>query len=173
MTPSLSAATTVDACDDLWFALSVLRTSQPTEVLLRALADLGFASRDVARCVGVTPAELRTCHLPELPAADHDQLACLLATCDVLRTICGIPDPAAWFETPIVAGCPITALTLYAAGSHRLLRRLASGDLDPQGTLSAFDPRWRGLSDLRFEAFRASDGQRSIRPQRLPAPTPN
>ncbi len=118
---------------------------------LDELAQLGFATRNVARLVGVdvpTLAQWRDVRAqPREPmsADDLDKLAALLDVCTLVRNTSFVPDVAAFFETPVLPDTPIRPMDLYAAGRVDLVLDWASRTVqDPAALLTAFDPGWRG-----------------------------
>jgi len=138
--------------------------------LLDELAQLGFARRHVARLIGVGVPTLaqwsgvRAQPREPMSADDLDKLAALLDVCALVRDTSFVPDVAAFFETPVLAGAPIRPMDLYAAGRVDLVLDWASRTVqDPAALLSAFDPGWRERYHSEFEVFEAADGDLAIR----------
>jgi len=118
---------------------------------LGQLAQLGFATRNVARMVGVDAPTLaqwrgdRAQPREPMSADDLDKLAALLDVCTLVRNTSFVPDVAAFFETPVLPDTPIRPIDLYAAGRVDLVLDWASRTVqDPAALLTAFDPGWRG-----------------------------
>jgi hypothetical protein len=132
--------------------------------LLRELADLGFAWRDVARLVGVSVAAVQKWRRNEgVSGENRRKLAGLLAACDLIAGHYSVSEIASWFEMPLLSAVPVTPMDLYAAGLHKLVFEYASGHADAERVLTEFDPEWRDHYRSDFEVFRAADGDLSIR----------
>lgn len=92
-------------------------------------------------------------------------LACLLAACYISRSEpSGVEDVASWFETPLIRGCPVTPIDLYAADRMDLIGEFASARTAPETILAAFEPEWRDRYSTPFETVTMSDGNKPIRP---------
>jgi hypothetical protein len=119
-----------------------VRQDMPT--LLAKLADLGFAWRDIARLIGVSvPALQKWRRGGAATGQSRFNAAAGLAACALISQHYLVQDIASWFEAPIIFGCPVTPLDLYAAKKPQLVFGLATGKADPEQVLSAFDPDWR------------------------------
>jgi len=147
-----------------WNARTAGRGRAAPADLLAALADLGFAWRDIARLVGVSVAAVKKWRRNESVSGEsRRKIASLLAACDLIAEHYEVGEIASWFEMPLLAEVPVTPLDLYAAGYHKLVFEYASGHAEPQQVLSEFDPEWREHYRSDFEVFRAADGGLSIR----------
>lgn len=146
-----------------------LRTSELVgaggQTLLGALADMGFAWRDIARMVGVSVPAIQKWRRGEgLTGENARKLARLVATCEVIQTFNPlITDVALWFEAPIIDEAPVTPIDLWASGNQQLVFEHARLEVDPLTTMDSFDSNWRETYRSEFETFRAGDGDLSIR----------
>lgn len=146
-----------------------LRTSELVgaggRTLLGALADLGFAWRDIARMVGVSVPAIQKWRRGEgLTGGNARKLARLVAACEIIQKFNPlITDVALWFEAPIVDEAPISPIDLWASDNQQLVFEHARLEVDPLTTMDSFDPNWRETYRSDFETFRAGDGQLSIR----------
>lgn len=146
-----------------------LRTSELVgaggQTLLGALADLGFAWRDIARMVGVSVPAIQKWRRGEgLTGENARKLARLVAACEVIQKFNPvITDVALWFEAPIIDGAPVTPIDLWASGNQQLVFEHARLEVDPLTTMDSFDPNWRETYRSDFETFRAGDCDLSIR----------
>ena len=153
--------------EDMLKSRTAGRARSSVATLLSALADLGFAWRDIARLVGVSvPAVQKWRRNEGTSGENRARVARLLATCDLIQERCPIEEIASWFETPISTGAPLTPMDLYAGGRSDLVFDFASGHVsDPEQVLSQFDADWRERYRSDFEVFEAADGNLSIRPK--------
>ncbi|MFF2816344.1 hypothetical protein ACFVT9_12570 [Kitasatospora cineracea] len=134
--------------------------------MLDELSDLGFAWRDVARMLGVSVAAVQKWRRGDgVTGNNRRNIASLLAVCDMTTSHYGVDEIASWFEMPLVSGCPITPIDLYAQARPDLVFDYASGHSDPEQVLSNLDPEWREHSRSSFEVFEAADGELAIRPK--------
>ena len=146
-----------------------LRTSELVgaggQTLLGALADMGFAWRDIARMVGVSVPAIQKWRRGEgLTGENARKLARLVAACEVIQKFNPmVTDVALWFEAPIVDEAPVTPIDLWATGNQQLVFEHARLEVDPLTTMDSFDPNWRETYRSEFETFRAGDGDLSIR----------
>lgn len=133
--------------------------------LLSALADFGFAWRDIARMIGVSVPAIQKWRRGEGLTGDNARkLARLVAACEVIQKFnLTITDVALWFEAPIVDEAPVTPIDLWATGNQQLVFEHARLEVDPLTTMDSFDPDWRETYRSDFETFRAGDGNLSIR----------
>lgn len=142
-----------------WRSRASTLVRQDIGSLLGHLADLGFAWRDIARLIGVTvPAVQKWRRGGPVTGANRMNAAALLAACELIREHYLVQDVASWFEAPIVVGCPITAIDLYADRHVPLVFRLATGAADPEQVLTQYDQDWRERYRSDFEVFTAEDG---------------
>lgn len=149
-----------------WTTRTATRGKEAPTDLLSALADLGFAWRDIARMVGVSVAAIQKWRRGErITGENRRHLAGLLAACDLVANHYLVSDVASWFEMPLMSDTPITPIHLYAANRPDLVFDYASGHSDPAAVLDEFDAGWRERYRSDFEVFEASDGQRSLRPK--------
>lgn len=147
-----------------WRILTAQRTALSVRVLLDLLADQGFAWRDIARMTGVSVPAIQKWRKGEKAAGENRQrLASLVAAQDLIASQSQIQEIESWFETPVIAGVPVTPIDLWAAGETFLVLEYASGHLNPEEALTRFDPAWRSTYESKFETFRGEDGQLSIR----------
>lgn len=132
--------------------------------MLAALADLGFAWRDIAQMVGVSVPAVQKWRRGEKASGDsRAKLASLLAACDLIASHYMVDEIASWFEMPLAASAPVTPITLYSANRADLVFEFASGHADPEALLTEFDLDWRERYRSNFEVYEAGDGNRSIR----------
>jgi hypothetical protein len=154
----------IDVLMQEWQAKSTDFVRQNLPTLLGRLADLGFAWRDIARLVGVSVAAVQKWRRGQAATGQSRfNTAAVLAACVLIEEHYLVQDVASWFEVPIVFGCPVTAIDLYAAQKPQLVFRLATGKADPEQVLSAFDPDWRETYRSDFEIFDSPDGDLAIR----------
>jgi transcriptional regulator with XRE-family HTH domain len=147
-----------------WRTVAADRGKACVASMLAELADLGFAWRDIARLVGVSVPAVQKWRKGEKASGDsRSRLASLLAACDVITSHYMVDEIASWFEMPLSSSAPVTPITLYAANRADLVFEFASGHVDPEMLLSAFEPDWRERYRSDFEVFEAGDGNRSIR----------
>jgi hypothetical protein len=147
-----------------WQSRSTDFVRQDMPTLLARLAALGFAWRDIARLIGVSvPAVQKWRRGSAATGQSRFHTAAALAACVLITDHYLVQDIASWFEAPIAFGYPVTALDLYAAKKPQLVFRLATGRVDPEQVLSAFDPDWRETYRSDFEVFEANDGGLAIR----------
>lgn len=135
------------------------------QTLLNALADMGFAWRDIARMVGVSVPAIQKWRRGEgLTGENARKLARLVAACEVIQKFNStLTDVALWFEAPIVDEAPVTPIDLWATGNQQLVFEHARLDVDPLTTMDSFDPSWRDSYRSAFETVRSGDGDLSIR----------
>jgi len=132
--------------------------------MLNELADLGFAWRDLARLVGVSvPAIQKWRRGQGATGENRRKVASLLAACDMISQSHGIQEIASWTEMPLRDGVSVTPMDLWAGERIDLVFDFASGHVDAEEILTAFDPDWRERYRSEFEVFEAGDGQLSIR----------
>lgn len=132
--------------------------------MLAELADFGFAWRDIAKLVGVSVPAIQKWRKGERTTGpNRHKIASVLAACDLIMEHHGVQEIASWFEMPLLAGVPVTPLDLWHAERSDLVFECASGHEDPAQMLTEFDPGWRDRYRSDFEAFRAADGNLSIR----------
>ncbi len=149
-----------------WNARTNKRGRASTQEMLDELADLGFAWRDVAKLVGVSVAAIQKWRRGEGTTGENRQkIASLLAACDLIYEHYGIQEVTSWFEMPLQLGVPVTPVDLWAGGRWDLVLDFASGHVDSEQILTAWDPQWRDRYRSDFDVFRAADGQLSIRPK--------
>jgi hypothetical protein len=135
----------------------LVRRDMPS--LLGALADLGFAWRDVARMIGVSVPAIQKWRRGGTPTGESRfNAAAALAACVLIIEHYRVKDVAGWFQAPILMGYPITALDLYSARKVPLVFELASGYADPERVLSDYDSAWREKYKSEFEVFLSDDG---------------
>ena len=147
-----------------WRTAAAERSKASVATMLKELADLGFAWRDIARMVGVSVPAVQKWRKGEKASGDsRSRLASLLAACDLIAGRYLIDEIASWFEMPLSSSAPVTPIVLYAANRADLVFEFASGHVDPEALLSEFDPDWRERYRSDFEVFEAGDGNRSIR----------
>lgn len=127
-----------------WTSRTAARGKEVPGDLLRQLADLGFAWRDIARMVGVSVAAVQKWRRGERTTGDNRRhLAGLLAACDLVADHYLVSEVASWFEMPLVHDVPVTPADLYSANRTDLVFDYASGHSDPATVLSHFNPDWR------------------------------
>ncbi|MGH3683562.1 MAG: hypothetical protein ACRDQY_24870 [Pseudonocardiaceae bacterium] len=149
-----------------WNDRTNTRGRASAQEMLDELARLGFAWRDVAKLVGVSVAAIQKWRRGEGTTGENRQkVASLLAACDLVCEHYGIQEVSSWFEMPLQLGVPVTPIDLWACGRSDLVLDFASGHTDSEQVLTDCDPRWRDRYRSDFEAFRAADGQLSIRPK--------
>ncbi|WP_239346337.1 hypothetical protein [Frankia sp. CiP3] len=149
-----------------WVVRTTERCRESTQELLRELADLGFAWRDVAQLVGVSVAAIQKWRRGEGTTGENRQKAAsFLAACDLITEHFLVQEIASWFEVPVQMGVPLTPIDIWAGGRPDLVFEYASGYSDAEVVLTAWDPNWRERYRSDFETFRAEDGKRSIRPK--------
>jgi hypothetical protein len=148
-----------------WNVLIQERVVRSSADLLEALADLGFAWRDISRMVGVSVAAVQKWRKGERTTPENrHKLAALLAACDLIVRHRHIEDIGQWFEVPsLVQGVPVTPMDLWAVGEYPLVFDFATGHLGGEAVLDKFEPDWRERYDSDFEVFKADDGELSIR----------
>lgn len=147
-----------------WQTKSTDLVRRDMSALLEQLAALGFAWRDIAQLIGVSvPAVQKWRRGGASTGQSRFNAAALLAACTLVVDHYMVQDIASWFEAPIVFGCPVTPLDLYATKKVQLVFRLATGKADPEQVLSAFNPDWRENYRSDFEVFSAPDGGLAIR----------
>jgi len=150
--------------DTEWRTRTVERAKLSVPTMLSELADLGFAWRDIAQLAHVSiPAVQKWRRGAKASGENRQRLASLLAACDLVAGDYLVEDVASWFEMPLVASVPVTSITLYAADRPDLVFEHASSHVDPETTLTQFDPDWRERYRSDFEVFEAGDGHPSIR----------
>jgi hypothetical protein len=140
-------------------------TKTPTEVL-QQLADLGFAWRDIARLVKVSVPAIQKWRQGQNMSGEHrGKLAALLAACKMLSEDHNfIQEIASWFEMPILPDISVTPIDLWASGHPELVLEYGLAPIsDPERLLTRWDPQWRERFTSNFEAFRAEDGNMSLR----------
>jgi transcriptional regulator with XRE-family HTH domain len=139
---------------------------QDPRALLGELSDMGFASRDIARMLGVSVEALRDWRKGDRPSQESRRLiARLLSVIQILRDDHAVSDPAAWMEVPIVRGTPVTAVDLYKIGHVEIIFGLAAANISPDGALDAARPDWRERYRSDWEVATAGAGERFIRPK--------
>ena len=149
-----------------WQVITAERGKAAPAQMLIEIGEYGFAWRDVARLVGVSIAAVQKWRKGDGVSGDNRRkIASLLAACDLITNHYGVSEIASWLEMPVLENVPVSPLDLYAAGQHKLLFDFASGHLDPEQTLTEFDPTWRVRYHSDYEVFRAADGELSIRPK--------
>lgn len=149
-----------------WATRTAERGKESPKELLQALAELGFAWRNVAQCVGVSvPAVQKWRRGERITGENRIRLAGLVAACDQVAADYMVSDVASWFEMPIVAGTPITPIYLYTHDLIDLVFQYASGHQDPETVMDEIEPEWRERYRKRFEVFRSGDGELSLRPK--------
>jgi len=134
--------------------------------LADALAELGFAWKDIARIAGVSVPALRKWRMGERAAiSNHSRLASVAALCEIICERCpDIADVASWLEVPLDAAAPISGLDLLAAGRGDLVLEYANdGKVTPQSVLDRFDPDWRSRHSSAFEVYVDEDGHKALR----------
>jgi hypothetical protein len=147
-----------------WQIAASRRASAAPHKNLEALADLGFAWRDLARLVGVTvPAIQKWRKGDGMSGENRRRVANLLAACDLISEHYMIEEISSWFEMPLLDGVPVTSIDLWAEGRNELVFDHAAGHVAPETTLNLFEPDWRDHYQSAFETFVAEDGKRSIR----------
>lgn len=147
-----------------WSVGTQKRAASSPQALLGDLALLGFAWRDLARLIGVSVPAIQKWRRGEGASGENRQrLASLLAGCDLIRDHYLVSEITSWFEMPIVEGIPVTSIDLWATGNQHLVFEYASGHVDPESALTAFDEEWREHYRSDFETFVGDDGKRSIR----------
>lgn len=148
-----------------WRRRTAARSRSSVKEMLAELSDLGFAWRDVARLLGVSVPAVQKWRKGEGHSGEtRSKIATLLAACDLIAEHYGVQGIASWFETPVLAGVPITPMDLYVTSAQRdLVFEHASGHVDPEQILMSFDPDWREHYRSDFEVFRSGDGELSIR----------
>ncbi len=133
-------------------------------VAVEELVDKGFATRDLAKMLECSVYNVQSWRRREVAGfEDAMKVAHLLATTDMLEHV-GVPDPAAWFETPVMEGFGVTPMDLYP-DDMPLLLELASGQAPAEKVLDIRDPGWRRRGPSPFEVFEAPDGGLAIRPR--------
>lgn len=131
---------------------------------LRALSDLGFAWRDLARLLGVTvPAIQKWRRGERISPEKKERIHRLAAACDCLAYPFEVKDIAGWFEMPLLEGVPLTPMDLWIAGQQDLVFMAADDNADPEDVLDKFQPDWQERYRSDFETFEAEDGNLSIR----------
>lgn len=147
-----------------WSSRTSIRGKSGVPELLKELSALGFAWRDVAKMIGVSiPAIQKWRRGDGVTGINRQKLACLLAACDLIVESYGVQDVASWFEMPVAIGVPVTPIDFWSHGRPELVFEHASGHIDGEGILSAFDSDWREVYRSDYEVFEAPDGQRAIR----------
>jgi hypothetical protein len=147
-----------------WRTRTAERAKASVATMLDALADLGFAWRDIAKLVGVSVPAVQKWRRGEKASGDsRRKVGGLLAACDLIAEHYLVDEIASWFEVPLVSAVPVTPIDLYAADRVDLVFDFASGHTDPEALLTEFDPDWHDRYHSEFEVFEAGDGQRSIR----------
>jgi hypothetical protein len=147
-----------------WETVTNELAKKAPETLMEALADLGFAWRDIARLVGVSVPAIQKWRRGEGVSGDNRRrLAGILAACDLIIAHYQVEDIASWFETPLHFDVPLTPLDLYAAGRQQLVFDYASGHATSVAVLNEFEPGWQEHYRSDFEAFRGADGRMSLR----------
>lgn len=155
----LHRATTADRITEL----ARERAKFVPRTLLEALDALGFAWRDVARCLHVSvPAVRKWRHGESISGEHRQQLARLVAVCDLLREVHMVEDVAGWFETPLLTRIPVTPLDLYISGLEHLVIEHAAQHTSVEEVLNQYDPEWRQRCRSDFERFTAADGEISL-----------
>lgn len=149
-----------------WRVRAGRRAVESPQGMLTAIGDMGFAWRDVARLLDVSVAAVQKWRRGDNISGDNRQkLASFLAACDLLAAHFYVNEIGSWFETPLVGGVLITPMDMWAAGRTDLVFEHASGQQDPETTLTEFDDEWRVRYSSEFEVFEADDGNLSIRPK--------
>ncbi|GAA0657418.1 hypothetical protein GCM10010193_05110 [Kitasatospora atroaurantiaca] len=149
-----------------WEKRTTRRGKEAPANLLEALGDLGFAWRDIARMLHVSvPAVQKWRRAGGVTGENRRRIAALLALCDEIADRYHIQEIASWFEMPITSTAPITPIDLYSVGKTDLVFDHASGHVDSEQILTAYDPQWREHFRSDFEVYLEVDGQMSIRPK--------
>jgi len=149
---------------DEWCTAAASRDKASVTSMLKELADLGFAWRDIARMVGVSVPTVQKLREGEKASGDSRiRIASLLGACDLITSRCKVHEIATWFEMPLLPSVPVTPIVLYAANRADLVFEFASGLPDPEALLSEFDPDWRERYRSDLEVFEAGDRNYSIR----------
>lgn len=147
-----------------WNARTNQQGRTSTQEMLDELANLGFAWRDLAKLLGVSVPAIQKWRRGEGTTGENRQkVASLLAGCDLVSAHYGIQEIVSWFEMSMQLGVPVTPIDLWASGRPDLVFDFASGHLDSEQILTAWDPKWRDRYRSDFEVFRAGDGYLSIR----------
>ncbi|MFG1921065.1 hypothetical protein [Cryptosporangium sp. NPDC048952] len=149
-----------------WEKRTALRGKDAPANLLESLGDLGFAWRDIARMLRVSvPAVQKWRRAGGVTGENRRRIAALLALCDEIADRYHIQEIASWFEMPITSTAPVTPIDLYSAGKIDLVFDHASGQVDSEQILTAYDPQWREDFRSDFEVYLETDGEMSIRPR--------
>lgn len=159
------AVTHQDAHEAEWRMRSARLVKVNAVKQLNDVANMGFAWRDLARLIGVSVPALQKWRKGERLSGDNrKRLADLAAVCELLVTHYYVEEVAAWFETPLISGVPVTPIDLWADGRVDLVFEAASHD-DPETLVGKYDPDWRSTYSSPFVVVLAEDGQRSIQPR--------
>jgi len=94
--------------------------------------------------------------------ANRNRLAGLVAAGTLIQRNYMVEEIASWFEKPLVAGCPVTPIDMYARGDCVLVFGHAGGHLGPEQILDSYEPEWRDKYNSPYVAYRSADGQMSI-----------
>jgi hypothetical protein len=147
-----------------WAERTSARARSGLKTLLDTLSELGFSWTDLARLVGVSVPAIQKWRRGEGSTGDNRQkVASLVAACDLIAEHYQIEEVASWFEMPVTIGVPVTPIELWVGGRQDLVFEFASGHLDTDQILSAWDPSWRETYRSDYEVFIADDGQSSLR----------
>jgi len=131
---------------------------------LRALGELGFAWRDIAKMLGVTvPAVQKWRRGGGIDGLNKERIHRLAAACDCLAHPFDVKDIAGWMERPLLYPTPVTPMDLWIAKEYDLLFAAADDNSDPEAILTKFDPEWRERYRSDFETYEAEDGLLAIR----------
>lgn len=146
-----------------WTNLTSEQGKRRTQDLLEELHELGFAWRDIARMVGVTVPALQKWRKGQKTSGENrSAIAGLVAACHLVQERHMIEEVASWFEMPVVPGCPITPIDMYAAGDRVLVFDHASGHASPEEVLDGYEPDWRSKYSSPYAVYRAEDGHLSL-----------
>lgn len=146
-----------------WADRTRRRSRSAMSETLRALAELGFSWRDLARLVGVSVPAIQKWRRGEgTTGTNRQRVASLLAACDLVTEQYEIQEVASWFEMPVTPEVAVTPIDLWSGGRPDLVIELASGHTEVEQILSSWDPSWRERYSSDFEEFRSDDGHLSL-----------
>ena len=127
--------------------------------LLEELRSLGFSWLAIARIAQMSVPELWNWRRFGIAASEsRRRIVEIVALCRRGREDHAVDDIAAWLETPLYSGVPITGLELLAVErSDLVLRLLCHPEESPEQILDEFEPGWRERYASPVEVFTAPD----------------
>jgi len=124
-----------------WTSETTRQGKRNTIDLLNELHEYGFAWSNIGRMIGVSVPALQKWRKGKIASgANRNRLAGLVAAGTLIQRNYMVEEIASWFEKPLVAGCPVTPIDMYARGDCVLVFGHAGGHLGPEQILDSYEP---------------------------------